>query len=394
MSSTEMQSPSERDTIEPSPATVLVVDDMSTLRFMLSQHVKQLGHRVQGAANGLEALERLRSMPCDLVLLDVLMPEMDGHAVLDELKRDPELRNIPVIVVSGVDELDSVVRCIESGAEDFLHKPVNPTLLRARINASLEKKRLRDQEVQLHRQLQDNFNRLQELEKLRDSLTHMVVHDLRTPLTALLSGLYSMETLGELNEDQAEFWRMAVSGGETLLGMINDLLDVSKMEDGSMRLAYSNPSPEMLVERAIRQVEQLAREKNLELTTQIPTKLPILTVDEDKLRRVIVNLLANAVKFTPAGGTVTVSVRTGDCGDVVRFSVQDTGEGIPREAFNRIFEKFGQVEGSNAGQRNSTGLGLTFCKMAVETHGGSIWVDSEVGKGSKFSFTVPIRPRI
>lgn len=393
MSLMEIEPSSAASPNEAAVANVLVVDDMSTLRFMLSQHVKQLGHRVQGAANGREALERLHAEPFDLVLLDVLMPEMDGHAVLDEIKNDPELRGIPVIVVSGVDELDSVVRCIESGAEDFLHKPVNPTLLRARINASLEKKRLRDQEVRLHRQLQENFNRLQELEKLRDSLTHMVVHDLRTPLTALLSGLYSMETLGELNADQDEFWRMAVSGGETLLGMINDLLDVSKMENGSMRLAYSNPTPEMLVERAIRQVEQLAREKNLELRTLMPPKLPILTVDEDKLRRVIVNLLANAIKFTPAGGVVTVAVRAGDCGDVVRFSVQDTGEGIPREAFGRIFEKFGQVESRTAGQYNSTGLGLTFCKMAVETHGGSIWVDSEVGMGSKFSFTVPIRPR-
>lgn len=380
-------------TLRTSLAKVLVVDDMSTLRFMLSQHVKQLGHEVQGAANGREALERLREEAFDLVLLDVLMPEMDGHSVLEAIKGDPGLRDIPVIVVSGVDELDSVVRCIERGAEDFLHKPVNPILLRARINASLEKKRLRDQEVRLHQQLQENFDRLKELERLRDSLTHMVVHDLRTPLTALLSGLYSMESLGELNADQMEFWRMSVAGGETLLGMINDLLDVSKMEDGSMRLAYSNPTPEMLAERAIRQVDQLAREKNLELQAQIPPKLPILTVDEDKLRRVIVNLLANAIKFTPAGGTITISARAGDCGDVVRFSVQDTGEGIPREAFGRIFEKFGQVENRSAGQRDSTGLGLTFCKMAIEAHGGTIWVESEVGKGSKFSFTVPIRPR-
>jgi signal transduction histidine kinase len=289
--------------------------------------------------------------------------------------------------------LDGVVRCIERGAEDFLHKPVNPTLLRARINASLEKKRLRDQEVRLHRELQANFDRLRELEQLRDSLTHMVVHDLRTPLTSLLTGLYSMETMGPMDEYQEEFWRMAVAGGETLLGMINDLLDVSKMEDGSLRLMYSNPTPEGLIERVVRQIEPLCREKNLELRTEIQPKLPILTADDDKLRRVLVNLLGNAIKFTPPGGTVSIIARAGDCGDVVRFSIRDTGEGIPREAFGRIFEKFGQVETRNAGQRNSTGLGLTFCKMAVEAHGGTIWVESELGQGSKFSFTVPIRPR-
>ena len=385
---------SEEITDEPSSrAAVLVVDDMSTLRFMLSQHVRQLGHDVTGAANGREALELLRTRPFDLVLLDVLMPEMDGHAVLAEIKGDEQLRNIPVIVVSGVEELESVVRCIERGAEDFLHKPVNPTLLRARINASLEKKRLRDQEVRLHRELQANFDRLRELEQLRDSLTHMVVHDLRTPLTSILTGLYSFESMGPMDEYQEEFWRMAVAGGETLLGMINDLLDVSKMEDGSLRLAYSNPTPEGLVERTIRQVEPLCREKNLELRVQVPSGLPILTADDDKLRRVLVNLMGNAIKFTPPGGTVTLSARAGDCNDVVRFSIADTGEGIPQEAFGRIFEKFGQVETRSAGQRNSTGLGLTFCKMAVEAHGGTIWVESELGKGSKFSFTVPIRPK-
>ncbi|MCC2669149.1 MAG: putative histidine kinase [Armatimonadetes bacterium] len=385
--------PGNGETSAAAKASVLVVDDMSTLRFMLSQHVRQLGHEVTGAGNGREALELLRAQPFDLVLLDVLMPEMDGYAVLEVMKSDEQLRNIPVIVVSGVEELDGVVRCIERGAEDFLHKPVNPTLLRARINASLEKKRLRDQEVRLHRELQANFDRLRELEQLRDSLTHMVVHDLRTPLTSLLTGLYSMETMGPMDEYQEEFWRMAVAGGETLLGMINDLLDVSKMEDGSLRLMYSNPTPEGLIERVVRQIEPLCREKNLELRTEIQPKLPILTADDDKLRRVLVNLLGNAIKFTPPGGTVSIIARAGDCGDVVRFSIRDTGEGIPREAFGRIFEKFGQVETRNAGQRNSTGLGLTFCKMAVEAHGGTIWVESELGQGSKFSFTVPIRPR-
>lgn len=390
-----MTDPSTRSPLPPAVDTakhrVLVVDDTSMPRFLLSEHVKRLGHQVDGAGNGREALQKLRSSAFDLVLLDVLMPEMDGHAVLEEMKDDLHLRDIPVIVISGVDEIESVVRCIEQGAEDYLHKPANPTLLRARINACLEKKRLRDQEKSLHRQLQENYNRLRELEALRDSLTHMVVHDLRTPLTALLSGIYTLETLGDLNDEQREFWDMAVQGGEMLLTMINDLLDISKMEEGSVILAYSTPTVEGLVERACTSVQQLIREKELNLQAEIAPGLPLLHADEDKARRILVNLLGNAVKFTPNQGDITLIVGNDDKPGMLRFSVQDTGEGIPREAFERIFEKFGQVETRKAGQRNSTGLGLTFCKMAVEAHGGRIWVESELGEGSRFSFTLPVR---
>ena len=181
-------SPENAERSAAEPMSVLIVDDMSTLRYMLSQYIRQQGHRAEQAANGRQALEMLRTAPYDLVLLDVMMPEMDGHAVLAELKADPHLREIPVIVISGVEDLESVARCIEGGAEDYLYKPVNPTLLRARVNACLRQKRWRDEELRLQNQLRENYERLQELEKLRDSLTNMVVHDLRTPLTSLLTG--------------------------------------------------------------------------------------------------------------------------------------------------------------------------------------------------------------
>ena len=361
---------------------VLVVEDNSINRYMLTQHVTQLGHTVTQAENGVQALERMAEAPFDLVLLDMMMPEMDGYAVLERMQGDPELREIPVIVISGLDEVDSVVRCIERGAADYLTKPFNPVLLRARIGACLEKKQLWDN-------LRDNYRALQELEKLRDSLTHMVVHDLRTPLTSVLTGLYTIESMGELTEEQRECWSMAVMGSETLLAMINDLLDISKMEDGSLRLDYSDPSPEMLVERSLQQVLQLAREKRISMRTELDADLPPLRADEDKLRRTLVNLLSNAVKFTPEEGEIAVRCRRQSEEGSLLFSITDNGEGIPEEAFAKIFEKFGQVESRKRGRKNSTGLGLTFCKMAVEAHGGRIWVESSLGAGSTFHFTVP-----
>ena len=359
---------------------VLIVDDSATIRILLAQQVEELGHRVTLAVNGLNALDHLALRPFDLVLLDVVMPEMDGYAVLEHIKADPKLRQIPVVMISGVDEVDSVVLCIERGAEDYLPKPCNTTLLRARINACLEKKRLWDE-------LSQNYRRLQELERLRDSLTHMIVHDMRAPLTSILSGLELLPLLADAPEaTREEVLGMAHSGAQTLLRMVNDLLDISKMEDGSLQLEKSEFTIEEVLESALPQVTPLAELSELTLRQDIKD-VPLLFADKEKLCRVVVNLLSNAIKFTPAGGTITLAVQQVD--EKILFSVEDTGEGIPREAFSLIFEKFGQVATRKAGRKMSTGLGLTFCKMVVEAHGGKIWVESELGQGSTFCFTLP-----
>jgi len=290
-------------------------------------------------------------------------------------------------MISALDEMNSVVRCIEMGAADYLPKPFNPTLLRARVGASLREKRARDRELRGAAELAESYRKLQELERLRDDLTHMIVHDLRTPLTSLLSGLQTVPLVGDLNEIQTEMLGIAVDGGQILLGMINDLLDVEKMEQESVPLERTPLTAAGLIERATVQVAMLAQADGLTLAQQAALDLPPFSGDEDKLRRTLINLLGNAIKFTPAGGTVTASAEMGE--GIVLFSVRDTGEGIPPEAFDRIFEKFGQVESRKAGRKMSTGLGLTFCKLAVEAHGGRIWVESRPGRGSAFFFTIP-----
>ena len=253
-----------------------------------------------------------------------------------------------------------------------------------------ERRRVHDLEREFTAELQESYRRLQELEKVRDDLTHMIIHDLRTPLTSVITGMQTLDVVGGLNEDQREIMGMAVRGGETLLGMINDLLDVDKLESGSMQLDYGLLSPSELVASAVSQIASLAESKQLTLASRIEQDLPPVRGDESKLRRILVNLLGNAIKFTPSGGTVTVEARHGKEERTAVFSVSDTGEGIPPEAFGRIFEKFGQVESRQGGRIMSTGLGLTFCKLAVEAHGGSIAVESAPGQGSTFRFTIPL----
>jgi two-component system, sensor histidine kinase and response regulator len=368
------------------PGLLLVVDDDPANREVLSRRLERQGHEVRTASNGRDAMRILSEGAFDLVLLDIMMPEMDGYEVLGKIKADERLQHIPVIMISALNELQSVVRCVEAGAEDYLTKPFNATLLKARIGASLEKKRGRDRESALFAQLQENYKRLQELETQRDDMRNMIVHDLRTPLTALIVGIEMLETDGTLSGTQQEIIAIAAGGGRTLLGMINDLLDVEKMESGSTQLQYDEVMPATLVAGAVAQVALLAEESRTTLVTEVAANLPVFSGDAKKLSRTLVNLIGNAIKFTGAG-TVTVSANYDAA--TIRFSVRDTGEGIPAASFGRIFEKFGQLDSRRVG----TGLGLAFCKLAVEAHGGRITVESTLGAGSTFSFTIPVRAR-
>jgi two-component system sensor histidine kinase/response regulator len=371
---------------------ILVVDDDEGNRDVLSRRLEIQGYSTDTAESGERALEMLKNESFDLVLLDIMMPGTDGFEVLQRIKADEALRHVPVIMISALDELDSVARCIELGAEDYLPKPFNPTLLKARIGATLEKKRYRDNESHLYRQLQENYRRLEDLEKVRDDLTHMIIHDLRTPLTSVIAGMQTLGVMGELDADQREVADIAIAGGEALLGMINDLLDVDKAESGALQLDYSEFSVSELLASVVSQVDSLAKSENLNLVKSVDDNLPPISADEDKLRRTLVNLLGNAIKFTPQGGTVTVEASLSANTGSVEFCVSDTGEGIPPEAFEQIFQKFGQVESRQGGRVMSTGLGLTFCKLAVEAHGGHIEVQSALTKGSVFCFGIPIGP--
>jgi len=228
---------------------------------------------------------------------------------------------------------------------------------------------------------------LQALERMRDDLTHMIVHDLRTPLTSIASGLRTLKAVARLDDQEQALLDVAIEGGNTLLSMINDLLDISKMEAGALQLRLQKVAPAELIREACQQVELLAQQKGQTLVAEPEGDLPAVYADHDLARRALVNLLGNAVKFTPSGGAVTVSAAVAGDDEVV-FSVADTGIGIPEDARERIFDKFGQIESRKTGGRSSTGLGLTLCKLAVEAHGGRIWVDSEPGVGSTFSFTL------
>jgi signal transduction histidine kinase len=229
---------------------------------------------------------------------------------------------------------------------------------------------------------------LVEVDRDKVETTSLIVHDLRTPLTCFLVSLQTLQMSGRLGQGDDELVSIAVQGGQKLLRMINDVLDISRSEAGKLTLEFQMLEPAALVERALREIEPLAREKGLSLVDDVAPGLAPFRGDGEKLGRVLTNLLGNAVQFTPNGGTIHVTAATDTSGDV-EFSVRDTGEGIPGEAFDDIFEMFGQGRRRTPGQTRSSGLGLRFCKIVVEAHRGRIHVESEPGQGSRFAFNVP-----
>jgi len=230
-----------------------------------------------------------------------------------------------------------------------------------------------------------------ELEGLRDDLIHMIVHDLRTPLTSIIGSLHTIVETKYDPDIINEFVPLALGNSDTLLGMVNTLLDINKMESGDMEMEITPVDFSRLAAEAVSQVKGLAFERRQELSVDIDPNCPVIQADEDKLRRVVVNLLGNAVKFTQDGGHVSLSAACD--GDGLTFSVSDDGPGIPQQYHEKIFEKFGHVEAQRQGAKPSTGLGLTFCKMVAEAHGGRIWLTSEPGQGSTFSLFIPLKAK-
>ncbi len=371
-------------------ARILIVDDNEINRDTLEGLVEALGHVVIMAENGREALELIRLPPQpDLVLLDLLMPEMNGDEVLQFIKKDKSLRSIPVIMISVVDELEAVVQCIEVGAEDYLTKPFNVILLKARINACLEKKRAYDKEQKFNFWLAESYQKLQKAENDREAYFNMIVHDINNPLNAgmlmLEMLLDCLERKGEADNKLIRSLGSVSDSMQQIKTMAQSILEIAKMENGQVDVQQQSIDGMLLLQKLVAQFAPDDNQGRFKITLrEIPDEF-ILQADRKLLLRVMQNLIANAVKhgLPKAGGEIVLAVERHD-GQII-FSVSDNGPGIAEEHLDKVFQKFYQVDRTQKGQ----GLGLNFCKMAVEAMGGEITVINQPQGGASFSLLFP-----
>mgnify|MGYP001370494814 CR=1 FL=1 len=364
-------------TNSPAPPNILVVDDTPANLKLLAVMLKHHGYNVRPAPSGKLALEAAKHEPPDLILLDINMPEINGYEVCQQLKANDALKSIPIIFISALDDIFDKVKAFSVGGVDYITKPFQFEEVVSRVSTHIA---LRRQE----RQLQESLAQLQELEHLRDSLVHMIIHDMRSPLAVVEMCIHLLEKPDTLPKNQiAEVVTKAGNATYRLNEMITQLLDINRLEAGQMPIKKEAHDLNITLHATRRTFSALANGRQITLDIPDPSKA---IYDEEIISRIVGNLLSNAFKFTSENGKIAMVVTQE--GDHYRVAIKDNGRGIALEHQQKIFEKFWQAELRS--KRVGTGLGLAFCKLAVEAHGGQIGVQSQLNQGSTFWFTLPI----
>lgn len=350
--------------------TILIVDDESLARDIIEGFLFREGYDLHFAGGGVEALEIIPKINPDLILLDVMMPEIDGFEMCRHLESEIAWQNVPIILITALDSKQDLARGIDSGADDFLTKPVNDVELRARVRSMLR--------------IKNQYDKLEAILELREDLTHMIVHDIRNPLTAIMgySGLLLRhsdippEDLGSIRDIQSQARR--------LNSMLNDMLILAKMEAKRLLLNRTGVDLNLLLQRVQANHLPIAQSRQINLVIQLPLESQPVSLDVNLFERVLDNLLSNAIKFSPHESSVTLQVEYPQTGDFrARIKVLDEGPGIPREDRERIFDKF-EIAGMKEQGALQIGLGLVFCKMVVDAHKGHIFVEPNYPAGSVF----------
>lgn len=384
-----------------SPARILVVDDEPDLELLIKQRFR---HKIRSneivfdfAGNGVEALDKLNSSSdFDLVLTDINMPVMDGLTLLIKIKEQQKYSK--AVVVSAYGDIENIRTAMNRGAFDFITKPIDFQDLETTIYKTIEEQRLIRLGLDAREKLGITILEKEraELEKIKAEQSEQfkqqflanMSHEIRTPMNSII-GMANLLTHSELDDLQKKYLNIIRKSSENLLVIINDILDLSKIEAGKMEFEKINFLLSDVIEMVFHSLHYQAEDKQLLLTFSIDEQLPkALKGDPVRLNQILVNLTGNAIKFTEKG-SVTISAKLlseSDRNVIVDFAVTDTGIGIPEDKLNTIFESFSQASSDTTRKFGGTGLGLTISKQLIELQGGSIYVHSRYGAGTTFAF--------
>lgn len=367
--------------------TILIVDDKLSARETLKGLLTGQNYHLVLAGDGYEALEKVAELEPDLILLDVMMPGLDGFEVCRRLKGEAKWQHIPIILVTALDGTEDLARGLEAGADDFLSKPVNGLELHARVRSLLR--------------IKEQFDALQAAIELREDMSAMIVHDMRSPLMSIwwLNELMK-EKLGGIEGVSDDRLREIDELGERINQQVNrlnafanDMLMLAKLQSGEPNLNYSEVDiRELVLETQQDHLGMAERTKAKLEVVFLPDEPPVIRVDRNLWRRVLDNLITNALKYSPPEGRVRIAV---DCSETagskreskLQLTVADEGPGIAEEYRESIFDKY-KVAGLKKKEVPQVGLGLAFCKQVVEAHGGRIWVTDNHPNGSVFTIEI------
>ena len=360
---------------------ILVVDDSAMARRQISFFLRKDGYEVFEAKSGEEALWLVREVDPELVLMDVSMEGMDGMEACRHLKEDHDNSNLPVIFLSSKGEREEIVAGFKAGAIDYIVKPFHPSESLTRIRTHLRVKKLAELRER-------NILELKHLNKTKDRILRIASHDLRNPVAAI-AGLaeFLKEDCSNMSAGQREIVDCIDEAGKSVVMLLNELLDVSTLDSGQMDLRKEEVNICDLVRNLVPLFRGEAERKNLSLIFECSSQETAASVDRQQIRRVVDNLLSNALKFTPSGGSIKVRCRAETKGVVLE--VEDTGPGIPEEEADRLFVEFGKTSNLPTGGEKSTGLGLSICQRIVMAHEGSINFENLPEGGTRFSVNLP-----
>jgi len=380
--------------VDPARRVILVVEDDPDLCALIRRVLGRAGYRVEVARDGAAGWARVAAGGIDLILLDLGLPQMDGLELCRRARAQAADTYVPIIILTG--RAAAQHAGFAAGADDYLTKPFPVADLLDRVQVWLgTRQRLQAAHEQLaveRERLQASNRALAEATRVKSQFLATISHELRTPLNSILG--FTELLLDDPGDGTAGALRRrylsnVLHSGQHLLNLVNNLLDLSKIEAGHMELRPKAFEVAASVHCVATGIQPLAAQKHLSFVLDIEPGVATIYADEGRFQQVLYNLLSNAVKFTPEGGRVELSVRRAE--EAVEVIVSDTGIGIAPEDQQRIFEAFEQLDRSGSPRQEGTGLGLALARQLVALLGGVLWVESAVGQGSRFGFTLPVQ---
>jgi len=419
---------------------ILIVEDSPTQTKMLRYILEENGYLVNSANNGVKALESICQKRPNLIITDIIMPVMDGFALCKAVKNNPELKTIPIMLLTSLSDPQDVIKGLQAGADNFLTKPYEDTFLIVCIqnifaNQAIRKNKPKDAEIEImfageryfinsdrmqiidlllstydnavqknnelhkahadlleiHRQLEQKNVQLEKLNREKNHFLSIAAHDLRNPLATIYTAadLITEELKDKTSSETKEFLEMIKHSSKFMRSLIEELLDVSAIDSGKISIHLEPVNLTDLIRNNVSLNRVIAGRKEITVEYRTEDNLPVLQLDRQKIEQVLNNLISNAIKYSFPKSKVEILSRCENNNFII--SVSDEGQGIPPAEMNKLFKPFSRTSAKTTSGESSTGLGLVIVRKIIEAHNGRVWAESRVNKGSTFSFSLPVQ---